>query len=289
MSNRVFYLMSGSAHLPYLLCSLKTLREYYNGEVVVFAWEESFDIVKEMEKDSRLQIKTRLREPAHRLKNAQFMDKIQVAISQQGEADCVLYLDADTTIHGTLQPLMSNGYNYGFAATQFNHWVSHHGIPSRRIQKLRKYKKIDQELVEQCLDKSVRIPSVNGGIWACRPDSPVLPLWYEWTEIIQDQFIADEVALHLMAPKFKGTNKYTISGKRGEFNCSPKFQPKNLRDDEVIIRHFHGDSNVRPGKTRKGYDLWRPIYMECLQTNLGNVSSWINTIDNKWMKKLEGG
>ncbi len=42
MKNRVFYVMSGPAHLPYLLASLKTLREHYDGEIVVFAWEESF-------------------------------------------------------------------------------------------------------------------------------------------------------------------------------------------------------------------------------------------------------
>lgn len=286
MKDRVFYLMSGNAHCPYLVCSLKTLREHYDGEVVVFAWEESFPIVQEIAKDSRLQIEARLREPAHRSKNAQFMDKIQVAMSQVGKADCILYLDADTTIHGNLADLFSGGYYYGFVATQFNHWISHHGIPSRRIEKLRKYKRIPQKLVEESLDKNKVIPSVNGGIWACQPESPVLPLWYKWTEIARDQFIADEVVLHLMAPFFKGTKNYMILGNRGEYNCSPKFQPKNLRDDEVIIRHFHGDSNVRPDKTRKGYDLWCPVYTECLEKNLGNISSWIDQINNKWMNQL---
>ncbi|GAH14631.1 unnamed protein product, partial [marine sediment metagenome] len=111
--------MSGAAHLPYLVCSLKTLREHYDGEVIVHAWEESFPIVQEIAKDSRLQIEARLREPAHRLKNAQFMDKIQLAMDQQGEADCLLYLDADTTIHGSLQPLFDAGCNL---------WICRHSI-----------------------------------------------------------------------------------------------------------------------------------------------------------------
>jgi len=287
VNDRVFYVMSHPPHLPYLLASLKTLREHYDGEVVVFAWEESFPIVQEIAKDSRLGIEARFREPAHRDKNAQFMDKIQAAMSQQGEAACILYLDADTTIHGDLSPLFQAGREYGFAATRFCRWTSHHGIPSRRIEKLRKYKKLPQEAVEQSLDKNKTIPSVNGGVWACRPESPVLPLWYEYTDIAQDQFIADEVVLHLMSPIFAEVGNYTIIGLGGEYNCSPKFQPRNLGDKEVKIWHFHGDSNVRPGKIQKGYDLWRPIYAECLEMNLGNVSSWLDQINNKWMKLLE--
>ena len=286
MKNRVFYLMSETPHCPYLVCSLKTLREHYDGEIVVFAWEDSFPIVQEIAKDSRLNIKARFREPVHRLKNAQFMDKIQTAAGQFEQAECVLYLDADTTIHGDLSPLFEAGHTFGFAATRFNHWTSNHGIPSRRIEKLRKYKKLDQELIESCLDKTIKWPSVNGGIWACRPESLVLPFWYAWTDIAREQFIADEVILHLMAPKFKGTNEYTIIGKQGEFNCSPKFQPKQLKDSEVVIWHFHGDCNVRPSKTMKGYDLWRPIYAECLEKNIGNMQSWIGSVNNKWMDQL---
>ena len=61
MKNRVFYVMSGPAHLPYLLASLKTLREHYDGEIVVFAWEESFPIVDKMSEDPRMLINARIR------------------------------------------------------------------------------------------------------------------------------------------------------------------------------------------------------------------------------------
>ena len=287
MKSRVFYVMSGPAHLPYLLCSLKTLREHYDGEVVVYAWKESFPIAQEIAKDSRLQIEARLREPLHRNKNAQFMDKIKVAAAQQGEADCVLYLDADTTVHGSIQPLLDAGHKYCFAATRFNHWTSHHGIPSRRVEKLRKYKKLEQALVEEALDKTKTIPSVNGGVWACRPESSALTAWYDWTEIAQKEFIADEVVMHLLAPKFEKSGHCTIFGLDGAYNCSPKFQPRNLRDADVVIRHFHGDSATREEKCPKGWYLWGPIFQECLENNLGNIQSWMHLINNKWINRLK--
>ena len=72
------------------------------------------------------------------------------------------------------------------------------------------------------------------------------------------------------------------------YNCSPmKYQPKNLKDEDVIIRHFHGDSNVRTNKSEKGWNLWRPIYQECLEKNVGGMAEWRGKIKNKFMSRLE--
>jgi len=132
-------------------------------------------------------------------------------------------------------------------------------------------------------------PSVNGGVWAARPSSPVLPKWYEWTDAAKrNVFIADEAVLHVCSAAFCPTGDMVILC-GGAFNCSPKYQPKELLDEHVRIRHFHGDSNVRIGKSQKGYSLWWPIWQTCLDQNIGGCAEWtLEEIGNRWMKKLPG-
>jgi len=292
-SERIFYLMSGAAHLPYLVCSLYTLRDHYDGPVFVYAWSESIDIVEEIAKDPRLRIEPRYREPAHKSKNAQFMDKIQLAQDQQGAVDKVLYLDADTTIHGKLDKLFVAAKKKGFVATQFCDWKSNQGIPSKRIDKLKQYPEINQQAVDSCLNSPW--PSVNGGVWAARTNTAILPFWYKYTKIAQNEFIADEVVLHTLLPIFYSADDLvdkdglTVIEEKGRFNNSAikKFQCKDLRDEDVVVMHYHGDSNVRPDKSVRGFELWWPLFQHCVEANVGRIANWIDKIDNNWMKKVQ--
>lgn len=285
MKSRIFYLMSGPAHLPYLVCSLRTLRRHYQGEIVVFAWEESFQMAKQIAEDSRLGPETsvRLREPEYRGKNAQFVDKMACAM-EQAEVDRVLYLDADTTIHGKIDPLLDLCDWYSFVATQFNDWTTKGGVIQRRLDRLKDYLSIDQHFVEAAIQNDH--PSLNGGIWACRPGTPVLPLWRKWTLDAKDIFIADEVVLHLMPLVFGTSTIGVYPG--GKYNCSAieKFQPANLADSEVIVRHYHGDSNTRVNKSEKGVRQWATIYKECLDENVGGIRDWGDQIKNKYLKAM---
>jgi hypothetical protein len=74
----IIYLMSGPAHLPYLVVSLRSLRQNWDGPIVVYAWPKSFSIVQEIAKDNRLDIEARSRIPSYRGKNSQFVDKISL-------------------------------------------------------------------------------------------------------------------------------------------------------------------------------------------------------------------
>ncbi len=287
MKRQVAYLMSGEAHLPYLVCSLWTLRKHWDGDVVIHAWPESFDKVDEIAKDDRLRITTiHKREPAVRKhKSTQSLDKMRVVQSMKGRADVVMYIDADTTIHKPIDDLFEWGHKFSFAATQFCDWVSTGSKISHRIRKLRDYPEIDQKLVEQLLVE--KWPSVNSGIFAARPDSPVFNIYYDWTLAAKGVFIADEVVLHTMQPLFHPSNQMvTIKG--GAWNCSAMYQPKSLKDEDVIIYHYHGDSNVKPKtKSQRGFDLWWPIYQECLKENIGRIQDWRWSIKNKFMNPLE--
>jgi len=283
----VFYLMSGVAHCPYLVVSLHTLRKYWDGPIMVFAWEESFPIVRQIAQDRSLGIEPVLRRPPYRGKNDQFLDKVKIASEWGCREDLLLYLDADTSIHGKVDPVLDGADNYGFAATQFNFWFCDEGMPRKRILDLLDYPSIPADLVR--ITSETHWPSVNGGVWATRPDSPVLPRWYEWTMAASGptgKFIADEKVLHVLQAAFRVTGEMTVVA-GGRYNCSPKYQPDMLKDRNVAIYHYHGDSNCRPQKTQKGVDLWWPIYQYCLQHNVGRMKEWRSSVKNRHLDALE--
>lgn len=282
---RIVYLMSGPAHLPYLTVSLFTLRQVdLMVPVEVFAWPESFEIVEQISQDERLNISCSKREPALRGRNSQFLDKIDLVRGLPKE-DIVLYLDADTTIHnGRFHLLFGLADYYGFAATQFNNWTSNVGSPKRRIGWLRKFDHIDHRLIDRLQTECW--PSVNGGVWAAGPSSPVLQTWYDWTLVAKEgAFIADECVLHLLQGVYGPQGRMVTACDSGMFNSSPKYQA--CSDPDVVIQHYHGDSNVRPQKSQKGYDLWWPLYQRCLLLNVGGMRDWRSGVKNKWMDRLE--
>ncbi len=294
MTREINYLLSGKPHLPYLLTSLYTLRNHWDGPVVISAWEESFEMVEAMvEKlDPRgsnavpMEIHVVKREPVWRGRNDQFMDKIHMVMGS--EADTVLYLDADTTTHGDLSPLFEHAERSGFCATQFCGWTMD-GLARSRVEKLRPFPVIPQEHIDHLL-QAPTWPSVNGGIWAAKPSSPVLPEWYNWTDAAKkDVFIADEAVLHVCSSVFVPLGEMSILC-GGHFNCSPmRYQPKDLPDEHVRVWHYHGDCNTRRNKCPKGYDLWWPIWQECLDKNIGGCAEWQSSeVGNKWMRQLPG-
>ncbi len=282
MNKRLCYLMSGPAHMPYLVVSLATLRLWYTDKIVVYAWPESYSIAQKIANDERLEIEVQIREPAYRGKNSQFIDKIALMQSLKDEVDVGMYLDADTIVYEKIDSLFEMVGEKSFAATQFNDWTTIGGMVSKRLGWLKEFEAIEQEHIQEVINN--QYPSVNGGVFACKPDTPVLSLWHTWTMEAKSVFIADEIVLHVMLSKFR--DEITVL-KGGSFNCSPKYQPNDLADEDVIIRHFHGDSNVRPQKSMKGYEEWWPYYKACLNRNIGNINDWRGDHGNKRIYELE--
>lgn len=283
MNRQVTYLMSGAAHLPYLVCSVWTLREFWGGPVEIYCWPESYDLARLLEEDRKLGVRVHKRTPKLRRSdgyggNSQFLDKIDLTMSLG--CDFSLYLDADTTVHGDILPVFEAA-RVGFAATQWNDWTTKEGHAHRRVKDLLEIDLIPDEYVETVINSDW--PSVNGGVWAASPRSRVLPTWYNWTKACKSLFISDERVLHLMPAAFPA--EFVVITENGKYNSSPKFQA--ISDEEVVIRHYHGDSNVRPKKSQRGFDLWWPIYQECLLKNVGKMSEWIGHIDNKHMNRLK--
>ena len=117
-------------------------------------------------------------------------------------------------------------------------------------------------------------------------NSPVLPTWYAWTWLVRNIFIADETVLHALVTEYGSVGQLVVA-LGGKYNCAPKFQPKDLKDEDIVVQHYHGDSNVRQNKSPRGVKLWWPLYQECLEQNIGGIRDWKDNIGNRYLKKLE--
>lgn len=277
--NHVVYLISGSAHLPYLVVSIDSLRRHgFTDDITVYVWPESLEIAAQIERDKSLGVKVIPRAPQYRGKNAQFIDKIRLAISIDRPT---VYLDADTMPVAELNQMFRTARRGLFVATQFCDWVSSTGIPRKRVSQLIG-RQVDQDAVESCLKFPMFSP--NGGVFAfsegCRD---LLKLWESWTEKNLDMFIADEVVLHVVLAQSIGRSAVCYPG---VWNCSPKHGLK--LSQEPKIWHFHGDSNVRPSKSQHGYDLWWPRFLDCLANNKGNLEQWVSDCGNSYVNDLLG-
>jgi len=298
--HEVIYLISGIAHIPYLTVSLMTLREHWQGPVRVFAWPESIDLVREIAEDEGLHIECELSEPAYRArrdegrqgKNDQFLAKIRLMRSLESGGP-VLYLDADTSIHGDLSPLFELALVRTFVATRFSSWTTAGEVVRARIERLRDFSAIDRNCIGEVLREPW--PSVNGGVFCCSPSSHVLEIWERWTWEARHVFIADEAVLHILQPLFVPSGQMEV-WPDGRFNCScnPKWLPEGFSEQDIIIWHYHGDSNVRPQKhDGYGYRRWWSLWQKCLEEDVGRCRSWQpceanGWLGNKWFAILEG-
>ncbi len=290
----VMYLMSGPAYLPYLVVSLRTLRDFWFGKVVVFSWPESWDILNNyIARDRRLSVEPILIKPKYRGKNAQFIHKIEIALEGEffSPKELVLYLDADTAVNGSLDYLFFLAKN-GFVATQFCKWNTNTPIIRKRIADLYKSEVIPKDLIEEVL--SNEYPSLNGGVWGfcnCEAGKEVLATWRDWTLSVKNLFIADEKVLHLLPAHFgyrKGNESKVQVAEGGAYNCSTLNSIKNANGgvENPVIYHFHGNSNVRKEKSPYGYSLWTNIYRYCLEQNYGGLREWVSRSGNKYLLEI---
>ena len=281
---RAIYLLSGPSHAANLACSLATLRQHYDGQVDVFTWEESLPFVQRMYDDPRLGIDIICWQPEQQKHNETFCDKTRL-IPSLPHGDAVLFLDADTTIHGALNPLFDLIERYGYLATQFCDWTTEGRITGGRIKSLYQFHPgIDAKLIDAVF--TMRRPSLNSGIFGGVPESPCHDPWYRWTVAARNTHIPDEKTQHLLLPIYAPLGQMATATDLGKWNCSPHLRSANLSESDVAIFHFHGDSHLRPDKSPRGCALWRLVFDYCLTENLGGITDWVSNVPNKYLKRL---
>lgn len=286
MTQQIFYLMTGPSHLPNLVVSLRSLRRHYQGQVVVHAWVESHTVAERICQDPRFApIQCVYRHADYKGKNAQEYDKLDISANQP-DGQTTIYLDADTIICKPLDDLFNAAERQQFACTQFVNWTMRNKTPYARVERLLKYP-IPCDHVLKALERNR--PSLNSGIYAHISSDftrEVFKLWRQWTYECRKVYISGETTLHPLVAKY---NLQVLWG--GQYNCSPKFQPANLPDEDVVIWHFHGDTNTKRNgegeyKSEIGVDLWWPEFDDCLAMNYGYMGEWIDRVPNDHLKVL---
>jgi hypothetical protein len=284
MNKVVYYHVSGRAHLPYLVVSLKTLREWWSGEVRVYAWPESIDTVKQICLDSRLAATAFEDEKIEGSgKGTHYLPKIRIAQTLR-EYDASLYIDCDTSINGNLEALFVAGQQAGFAVPQFNDWNTGRGVIKARLERLKQFSPtIPASLVDQLCNSEY--PSLNCGVWACHHSSIVLPVWYDWTRTALGVFIPDEMTLHVLQLRFP-----TLRIVDGRYNASPKYWS---RKSEPAIWHYHGNLATKrmgdgdgPAKSEKGMSMWWNLFDKCRKEHVGSINDWLYTCGNSHLERL---
>ncbi len=286
MSNStVVYVISGPGYLPYLITSLFSLRNVYDGRITVCAWPESFWYVKKIALDSRLSIEPVLCEPEYRGKNSQFLHKIKICNSLI-QYDKLFYLDADTLVMQFPCELLDCCDEFDLVATCFCNWTTNNSIMRRRISWLLQVGDIPSQLVSRAMNEPYKSP--NGGVFVCRPNNGTLSKWYEWTFVAKRKFIADELILQILQID---NPKMFVAGD-GRFNCSmSRLQPSHLMDTDVMVWHGHGNSFGRPEKSYRAHMAWKNLFLRCIENNIGCVTEWWSECFdyNKYLKRAKEG
>lgn len=301
MRRCICYLISGSSHLPYLAVSLYTLRQYWTGMVHVYAWPESYEIASRIAGDPMIYAFCSDIKPEQRCRliGGQPFDRIRI-MQESATKDVGLYLDCDTIIAGGLHPLFFHAEAFGFVFTQFCDWVTTGRTIATRISRLIGIEGIPQDAVQRALGWPM--PSVNTGIFACKPTLPALDEWYGYIEAAKHLFIGDEISAHALASKYIDPDRAeTVEGLAGTlttsgglvsiagggvWNCSPKYKPVDLPEENVRVWHGHGDCFTRPDKSPKGVDLWWPLLGEVREQNIGGIQEWLGTIQHKYLQMM---
>lgn len=279
---KVFYLISGPAHLPYLVSSIWSLRHQakFSGQVVVFCWPESYFGAKEMMLDKDLDITLIQRTPRSRAHNGHFLEKIHLMQEYAGLPGA-LFIDADTL---PVQPVdvVFDLLKYAKMVTvQFSNWTTQKRLIQGRLARIAHLEDCKEDLA-RCADEP--IASVNNGVLACTSDSVCLARWAKLTEMVYDTvFIPDEVCLHPVVASDAFRREGVMMAGESGFNTSPKYPHPDLKEDQVRIWHFHGDSNVRPDKSQFGFNTWWPVFKNCINKNVGNLDRWFTPQMNKWI------
>ncbi len=233
----VAYLVVNDRHLERLAVSLWSLRQHWSGDVVVLA--------NRPEDVARVAAVAGVRVIPFAVDRMARKSDVYLVKSRIGKVlpvgDC-LFLDADTTVHGSLWFPFDVIQNYAVALTRFSDWVTTGSIMRGRIAK---WANVVDGGVRQAVNVSLEspMPAINTGVFAVRAGSW---FWAEWERVtaLRPGFICDEIAGQLIS----AMRPQEVAVMPELLNCSVKFG----KSDKPVVRHYHGGSHAE-----------HPVWLEC--------------------------
>lgn len=263
----VLYMLVGDKHAVQLAVSLMTLREHYDGPIVIVTGDQrAEDIAETIRWNMRDDFTTVFRwdAPTHP-RGIQYANKTMMGRLTPFER--TVFVDADTMFADTPERFFAK-QDRSVYLTQFADWVSTGNKMSGRI---REWLEAQPELAKAQLESE--FPAINTGVISWGPDTEHFFDDWRATTLTNVRFICDEIAAQLIFPRHD--NVSVLSDK---YNRSPIYGI----DKDPVIWHGHGWKFMKHAAGRK---VWMPKFAEALRDNFGGLRDWFPASDRK-VKRL---
>lgn len=263
----VVYLLCGMGIAERMVVSLWSLRKHYSGPITILASNpEEMEFVGNRLKEFGVDRQQITRDTSVDRGQA-FLTKVHIPTWTPYRE--TVYLDADTVVCGSIEPL----FGYPLVLTQYADWVTTGRKISGRIKMWSGLSPWIDNLIDRQLSHSR--PAINTGVFGFNKSNPDLTLWPTIMAHSPDAYLGDEIAMQLLI----GVAEHvTLDDK---YNCACSH---GVHRDEAVIWHFHGNRHMRdvPGR-----EIWINAFNECRSENAAGLADWAGTYDrrlDKWLK-----
>ena len=274
----VLFLISGNRHLNVLVVAIHSLRKSgWQGSIHIACGDDAAEpVVRMIAKDERLRgygdiTWKRWKKPDEqrndKYRQKTFMD--QLTLFEQ-----TVYLDADTLVLGSIEPLFQFG-PHAVTLTQFSDWSSNgRKIPNRILP----WRDVAPADVDEMISKPY--PAINTGVMAFDRSEASQKFFQEWRELTAKRicFICDELSCQLIF------HRHACRVLDDRWNASP-IHSERARGGQAVILHGHGFKFI---KRDQGRAIWWPWYDECVKQNIAGLADWTPGGDKHLRAVLEG-
>lgn len=261
MTQGFMYMLVGLKHASVLAVSIRSLREHWDGPILLVAGcpssEELCHKIRDAT-DGEVLIEV-WNAPTRKTmegaaKGIQYANK--TLMHHFSPFEKTIFLDADTMVLGPPTQLFPKDDEVH--VTQFANWVTNESPVRGRIEGWRQWSS------SVAMMQANPIPAINTGVIGFSRTSR--KFFEAWQTLTHKNlcFICDEIACQLMFHK----HPHEVHDDR--WNWSPNHSPRALEDD-VRIAHFHGKKHMKVERARA---LWWPAYVRAYAENFAEIQTW---------------
>ena len=227
----VTYLHAGTKCSARLAVSLSSLRDYWDGPVMVFHYSEGGSEIPEFVRRICNQFRAKISTLGCESKRI-YVKK--VAAARQSPFRWTMFLDADTLVRAPLDQYFAWIRESGTVLTNFANWRTSGKIIGGRI---RKWEGVYPELIEPAMNYGV---AINTGTFGVTAGSEFLDHWMTVATLGDEVGIplTDELAAQLIAPQ------HTHFLAPPEWGYSVRFGEQVSPPETAKIAHLHGNKHL---------------------------------------------
>lgn len=262
MTRGVIFFNAGVKHGVHLAVAVASLREHYQGPVVLFTEQQGpgREHCELIAADTRMNPITVAAKPELKAGSHGVSYYSKTLLPRLSPFEETIFLDADTLVVGDISELWPDPSSGEVVLTQFADWVT----TGNRIRgRISPWADVEPDRTARMLEN--KYPALNTGVMAWSKQSEDFCIDWERTTKNKMVFMADELAAQIIYLD----HPHRILDDR--FNASPVHARKGedvLDRPDVRILHGHGGKFWTKETGRK---LWLPHYLRFLADNRANL------------------